>query len=176
MIRLHPLPFGVIAATAALAAPAHAIEPAAATVVLHWGDALVVGAQAVTAVVVPLAVAAATAALSRVAGPLRFLLTTALVERLVRNVSDYAINAVAGAVRGRTLTIPLGSAVIARAVQRALDQAPAWLVAAAGGPEGLAEKVFRGLSLEEEASAGNTLRPALDAALGARRGTGVSSP
>ena len=51
------------------------------------------------------------------------------------------------------------------AVQRALDQAPAWLIDAAGGPTGLAEKIFRGLTLEEAANAGNTLAPGLDAAL-----------
>lgn len=49
----------------------------------------------------------------------------------------------------------------ARAVQRALDQAPGWLIRAAGGGEGLAEKVFRSLSLEEAATARNTLEPAL---------------
>ena len=51
----------------------------------------------------PLAITAATAALARIAGPLQVLITTTLVERLVRNVGDYAINAVVGAVRGRTL-------------------------------------------------------------------------
>ncbi|GJD85915.1 hypothetical protein [Methylobacterium haplocladii] len=60
--------------------------------------------------------------------------------------------------------------MIARAVQRALDQAPAWLIRAAGGPTGLAEKIFRGLTLEEAANAGNTLKPGLDAALKRRSG------
>ncbi len=140
-------------------------QAAATDVVVQWGDAVVSGAQAATTVLLPLAVTAAGAAAARIAGPLRFLVTTTLVERLVRNASDYALNAVAGAVRGRSLTIPLGSAVIARAVQRALDQAPAWLIDAAGGPTGLAEKIFRGLTLEEAANAGNTLTPALNAAL-----------
>lgn len=56
--------------------------------------------------------------------------------------------------------------MIARAVQRALDQAPAWLIRAAGGGEGVAEKVFRSLPLEAAATAGNTLQPALEHALG----------
>jgi hypothetical protein len=55
-----------------------------------------------------------------------------------------------------------------RAVQRALDQAPAWLLRAAGGGEGVAEKVFRSLPLEAAATADNTLEPALERAL--RRG------
>lgn len=141
-----------------------ATEAGAGAIVLPWGDALVAAAEAVTGLLLPVAIAAATGAVARIAGPLRVLVTTALVERLVRNASDYAVNAVAGAVRGRTLTVAVGSAVIAAGVQRALDQAPAWLVAAAGGPGGLAEKIFRSLPLDADADAGNTLRPALDAA------------
>lgn len=167
--RLRPLCLAASCIPAVLASacmPAHA---AATDVVVHWGDALVTGAQTLTAVMLPLAVAAVSTAAARAAGPLRFLVTTTLVERVVRNATDYALNAVAGAVRGRTLTIPLGSAVIARAVQRALDQAPAWLIESAGGPSGLAEKIFRSLPLEEAANAGNTLTPGLNAALKTRR-------
>lgn len=54
----------------------------------------------------------------------------------------------------------------ARAVQRALDQAPAWLLRAAGGGEGVAQKVFRTLPLEAAATVGNTLEPALERVLG----------
>lgn len=158
---------GLPALLAASCLPARAGEPAASAV-LDWGDALVAGAQAATTVLLPVAVTAATAAAARFAGPLRFLVTSTLVERLVRNASAYAVNTVAGAVHGRSLTIPLGSAVIARAVQRALDQGPAWLIAAAGGPQGLAEKVFRSLPLEEAASIANTLTPGLNAALKTR--------
>ena len=152
-----------LAAAVLLAAhgPARAVESAA--VAVQWGDALVAGAQALATAMLPLAITAATAAAARIAGPLRFLVTASLVDRLVRNATAYALNAVAGAVAGRTLTVPLGSAVIARAVQRALDQAPAWLIRAAGGPQGLAEKVFRSLPLEEAATAANTLAPVLPA-------------
>lgn len=139
-----------------------AADGTASAVILPWGDTLVGAAQAITSVLLPVAIAAATAAVARAAGPLRFLVTNTLVERLVRNVGDYALNAVSGAVKGRTLTVAVGSVVIARAVQRALDQAPAWLIEAAGGPEGLAAKVFRSLRLEEAAHADNTLAPALD--------------
>ncbi|MGX5773560.1 hypothetical protein [Methylorubrum zatmanii] len=149
--------------------PAYAVPPPVAetaSVVLPWGDALSVLAQGGTALVTPVLAAAFAAMLARIGGPLRLLVTDALVERLVRNATDYALNAVSGAVRGRTLTVSIGSAVIARAVQRALDQAPAWLIRAAGGGEGLAGKVFRGLPLEEAATAGNTLEPALEKIVG----------
>ncbi len=162
-----PRPAPLRAASAALltltALPARAGD-GPGNVLLPWGDALALLVQGIGGVLLPLAITAATAALARLTGPLRLLVTAALVERLVRNVGDYAVNAVAGAVRGRTLSIPLGSAVIARAVQRALDQAPGWLVKAAGGVDGLGEKVFRSLPLEEAATADNTLAPALAAA------------
>ena len=154
---------GLAALLSSCAASPCMASPTDAAILLPWGDGAIALAQLITAVLVPLAITAATAALARIAGPLQVLITTSLVERLVRNVGDYAVNSVAGAVRGRTLSVPVGSAVIARAVQRALDQAPAWLATAAGGAEGLAEKVFRSLPLDEEATAGNTLSPALDA-------------
>ena len=139
---------------------ADAAEPVA-SLVLPWGEAVVALAQALTSLLLPLAIAAATAAAARIAGPLRVLVTSALVERLVRNAADYAVNAVAGAVRGQTLDVPIASKVIAKAVQRGLDQAPGWLMAAAGGPTGLAEKVFRSLPLAATATTANTLAPAL---------------
>ena len=153
-----------LAATAWVTAcvPAQAVDASSESVVLHWGDALGAGAQALSAALLPVAITTATALVARFAGPLRFLVTNSLVERLVRNATDFAINAVAGAVRGRTLTVPLGSAVIAKAVQRALEQGPSWLVRAAGGRDGIAEKVFRALPLEDAATVANTLKPVLN--------------
>ncbi|WP_336487286.1 hypothetical protein [Methylobacterium nigriterrae] len=174
-----PSPLARLAAAVAvgLLAPAGALAaaPDPGAVQLPWGDALAALAQGASAALVPLAAAGATAALARVAGPLRFLVTTSLVERLVRNVGDYGLNAVSGAVKGRTLTVPLGSAVIAAAVQRAADQAPGWLLKEAVGLDGLAEKVFRSLPLEAAADAGNTLRPALRAARDRAGRTGPAS-
>lgn len=154
---------GGLAALLSSCAAAPCLASADPAILVPWGDALIAAAQGLTAFLVPLVITAATAALARIAGPVRVLITASLVERLVRNVADYAVNAVAGAVRGRTLAVPVGSMVIAQAVQRALDQAPGWLVRAAGGIEGLAEKVFRALPLDAEATAGNTLAPAIDA-------------
>ena len=158
--------FALAAVPAALLSscvPAHA-EPVAGALVLPWGDALAALLQGLVGVLVPVGVAVVTTVTARFAGPLRILITTTLVERLVRNATEYALNAVAGAVRGRTLSVPLGSAVIAKAVERALEQGAPWLVRAAGGRAGLAEKVFRSLPLEDAATVGNTLRPVLGGA------------
>lgn len=112
--RPHPGPVRAAASAAFLtltALPALAGDGARA-VLLPWGDAAAALAQGIGSVLLPLAITAVTASVARLAGPLRVLITAAVVERLVRNVGDYAVNAVAGAVRGRTLSIPLGSAVI----------------------------------------------------------------
>ena len=95
------------------AAAAHPATEAAA-LVLPWGDAVLALAQGLTALLTPVLVAALAAVLARIGGPLRLLVTDALVERLVHRATDYALNAVSGAVRGRTLTVAVGSAVIAR--------------------------------------------------------------
>lgn len=166
MIRSRIRRAGFLAATGlflvATTRPGTAAEMA--SVALPWGDAVASAIQGLGSVLVPLAMTAAMAAVARLTGPLRLLITASLVERLVRNVADYAVNAVAGATRGQTLTVPVGSLVIARAVQRGLDAAPGWLIRAAGGGAGLGEKVFRSLPLTEEATVANTLVPALRAA------------
>lgn len=161
MLKISSIPVLPLVSPLFLSACAPVQAAEAASVVLPWGDGLVAAAQALTSLLFPVLVAAVVGFAAQVAGPLRFLVTSTLVERLVRNATDYALNAVAGAVRGRTLTIPVGSAVVAQAVERALQQGPDWLVRQAGGRVGIAEKVFRVLDLEDEATRANTLQPAL---------------
>ena len=74
-------------------------------------------------------------------------------EAILRNAVDYALNAVEGAAKDRVLTVEVGSAVLAVALQRVVDVAPRWLVQALGGPAGIREKLFRRLNLEPAASA-----------------------
>ncbi|WP_053221185.1 hypothetical protein [Methylobacterium indicum] len=86
-------------------------------------------------------------------------LTQARVEQMANAVTEYAINAVPGAVKEGKLSVNVGSHVIAKAVQRAVDAAPAKALEAAGGQAGLAEIVFRKLNLEDGANEDNTLAP-----------------
>ena len=146
-----------------LAAPP-ALAAAGGAVVLPWGDWIVGFATTAQAVLTPLLVALATGLIARFAPLLGYVLSKSVVEGMVRRVTDYALNAVAGAAKGQVLTVPVGSAVIAAAVQRASDQVPGFVVKAAGGLPGIAEKVFRRLALEDRATAANTLAPALAAA------------
>ena len=141
-----------------------ALAAAGTAIVLPWGDWIVAFAATAQAVLMPLLVALATGLIARFAPLLGYVLSKSVVEGMVRRVTDYALNAVAGAAKGQVLTVPVGSAVIAAAVQRAADQVPGFVVKAAGGLPGIAEKVFRRLALEDRSTAANTLAPALAAA------------
>ncbi|QRE77258.1 hypothetical protein [Methylobacterium aquaticum] len=76
-------------------------------------------------------------------------------------VTEYANNAVPGSVTEGRLSINVGSQVIAKAVQRAVDAAPAKAIEAAGGQAGLTEIVFRKLNLDHDANEHNTLAPVI---------------
>ncbi|MCJ2008371.1 hypothetical protein MKK70_01910 [Methylobacterium sp. E-041] len=163
MSRFSAAPALAGALSIGLAAPP-ALAAAGGAVVLPWGDWIVGFATTAQAVLTPLLVALATGLIARFAPLLGYVLSKSVVEGMVRRVTDYALNAVAGAAKGQVLTVPVGSAVIAAAVQRASDQVPGFVVKAAGGLPGIAEKVFRRLALEDRATAANTLAPALAAA------------
>jgi hypothetical protein len=148
-----------LALACAFSSHAFAAE-AVTTVAIPWGDYVVSAGQTLTAILLPVLVGLIMRAVYQVAPWARLVLTQARIEQMTKAVTDYALNAVEGAAKGQTLTIPLGSAVIAKGVQRAIDAAPARVVAAAGGPEGVAELIFRALKLEDGANAANTLAPA----------------
>lgn len=154
-----------LALACAFSSPVFAAEVVAAVpttpaVILPWGDWVVAIGQTLTAVLMPILVGLAGKAVYQVAPWARMFLTQARLEQMTKAVTDYALNATEGVVKGQALTIPVGSAVIAKAVQRAVDAAPKAVVSAAGGPNGVAELVFRTLHLEEGATAANTLAPA----------------
>ncbi|WP_441280495.1 hypothetical protein [Tardiphaga sp. 862_B3_N1_1] len=76
----------------------------------------------------------------------------ARVELLLNNAIGYGLNAVQGAVKDKALTVDVGNEVLAKALQYAVDNAPGWLQSWAGGPEGLAKKIWARLNLGEGAS------------------------
>ena len=146
---------------AALLSPALAGEASAAAVNVPWGDWLVALLQPASAVLVPLAAAAVTAGIARVAPWAASVLTRDRVEAAIRAGAAYGQNAVAGAAKGRTVSVDLGAAVVAAGARHVLATAPAHVVRRAGGAEGVAARIFRALPLDPQASAANVLAPAL---------------
>ncbi|MEH3066327.1 MAG: hypothetical protein PGN33_27575 [Methylobacterium radiotolerans] len=165
---MHPIRAAVALAVtglplAALAAPAGGAAPAVTPVagLLPWGDWLSGLLQPVTAALVPLAAAAVTAGIARVAPWAASVLTRDRIEAAIRAGAEFGQNAVAGAARGRTVSADLGAAVVAAGARHVLATAPAHVVRKAGGPEGVAARIFRALPLDPQASADNVLAPAL---------------
>ena len=139
--------FAAALACAAFFVPALAMA-AEAAVTLPYGDLVAEAAHIASALITPVVLLL----LGKLTGPVGLFLRTFLGETLIRNAVAYAVNAVEGAAKGKTLSIPVGSAVLAEAVQYAVDQGPKWLVNTLGGPEGIRQKVFRSLDLDENAS------------------------
>lgn len=84
------------------------------------------------------------------------------VQTLVDNAVNYGVNAVADAVKDKTLTVNVGNQVLAEALQYAVDNAPAYLLSWAGGKDGLAKKIWAKLDLEPGAD--STALPGIVAA------------
>ena len=131
-------------------------------VALPWGDWAIAAGHELAAIVVPMLGALVMWAIHRYVPIAGMFVTQGLVDKLVANARDYALNAVEGAAKDRVLTVPVGSEVVAAAAQRAVDVGLPWIVRQAGGAEGIAEKVFRLLHLEENASLASVLAPALE--------------
>lgn len=81
-----------------------------------------------------------------------FILRTKIAEQWLSRAIEGAYNAVDGATRDRLLTLELGNAVLARALQDMIDNAPAWLVGWLGGETGIRRAILRRLDLEGNAA------------------------
>ncbi len=77
----------------------------------------------------------------------------ARVELLLENARNWGINAVKDATKDKTMSVNVGNAVLAQALQYGLSNANPWLLNWAGGPEGLAKKIWSRLPLDSAADA-----------------------
>jgi hypothetical protein len=80
------------------------------------------------------------------------LIGNARVLTAINYAIPYAMNAVRGAVAGKTLEVDVANKVLAQALQYVLENANTWLVNWAGGPMGIAKKIWSLLPLPAEAS------------------------
>lgn len=86
--------------------------------------------------------------------PARFaaIVQTAQLDQLLMRAIDYGINTTAGAAKGKNLSIDVGSVVLEQALQYAIDNAPKWLIAWAGGVDGIKAKIIARLDLDASAA------------------------
>jgi hypothetical protein len=136
-------------ACAAFFVPAAAFAAEGTTVTIPYGDYLVELAH----IVGSLSVALFPLAIALLPAPVRIVVSAIFGEQLLRNARDYALNAVEGAAKGKTLRVDVGNQVLAQAVDYAVREGAPWLIRWLGGPEGIRLKIFRLLDLEEQVSA-----------------------
>lgn len=112
-----------------------------------WGTIVSQGAATIASLVL-----AGLAILARqLPGQFAAVFANSRVQTLVDNAVNYGVNAVADAVKDKTLTVDVGNKVLAEALQYAVDNAPGYLLSWAGGKDGLAKKIWAKLNLEPAA-------------------------
>lgn len=121
-------------------------------VVLNWGDFLAI---LLTNLADPTSVAwtafglAMTWLVSMLPGPAKWAFNAFRVEQLMRNAAAGAINSTKGAVAGKALNVDVGSEVLAKMLQYALDNGNAALIKWMGGPQGVQQKAIARMTLAE---------------------------
>ncbi len=137
---------GLGLALVAGSALADTAAPQTATVAVPWGDWLAAVAPTLGAVIVGLI----TWALRQLPAQAAGVLTAMRVDQLLARAVDYGVNTTQGAVRGRTLDVATGNAVLAAALRYAVEQAPT-IVAMAGGEALVRDKLIARLDVGEGA-------------------------
>ena len=135
----------------------------------EWGPYLEVVLRWLSDAAVPLLTALIGGYLFRTYPMLRMILSEAIIESTLSKWADYGINATAGAAKGKTLDVDVGSEALANMLRRGQERASAsnvsaWVMKAGGGPEEVAKKLFRKLTLDEDASGAQVLPKALEKA------------
>ena len=89
---------------------------------------------------------------ARLSGPLQWAFKLFQVEQLLKNAILAALNATKGATEGQALTLNVGSEVLAKALQYAVNNGQGWLIEWMGGRKGVEEKIIARLSLAPSVS------------------------
>lgn len=143
----HELALGLVAAgvTTLVVAPAWAADAASDShITIPIGDI-------VDQIAVPL-FAALTAAITwlirKLPASVKAWIDTLRIEQLLDKAIAYGLNSVAGAAKGRTLSVDIHLPVLAYVLQYALDRIPAALLKWVGGPTSLAEMIWSRLDVD----------------------------
>lgn len=157
------------AAGALLAAGGFAYAAEVATVgdkavIVPWGDWLVALAvslrEPLLTILVPIIAGYVIQAIRKVYPWAALFLSQKRVEMMLEAAVGYGLNAVQGAAKGKTLSAKVAVPVIAKGTQYVIDTAPAAVIKAAGGADGIAARMFRKLDLDDGASEASVLLPA----------------
>ncbi|CAO4178769.1 hypothetical protein [Methylorubrum populi] len=133
-------------------------------VIVPWGDWVVALAvslrEPILTILIPVIAGYAIQAIRKVYPWAALFLSQRRVEMMLEAAVGFGLNAVQGAAKGKTLSANVAVPVIAKGTQYVIDTAPAAVIKAAGGPDGIAARMFRKLDLDDGASEQNVLVPA----------------
>lgn len=132
----------------AFAMLAFPVAAQAATIEVPVGD----WAAAIITFATPLIGAFLIWVLSRFQGPWAQKLRTDAAEQLLANAVAYGLNATAGAVKGKTVSVDVGNQVVAAAADYAVANGPGKLVGWLGGEDGIRDKILARLTVPEDAA------------------------
>jgi hypothetical protein len=113
-------------------------------VVIPYGDWLAAAAGNINTILAALAMWA----LRKLPAHIVAIIKTAQLDQVLLKAIDFGVNRTAGAAKGRVLTINLANQVLAEAVGYVVDHGPGWLVAWAGGEQGIRDKIIARLDVE----------------------------
>lgn len=122
--------------------------PPATTVVLPIGDWL----TAIAAWIGPVILAVIAWIFRKIPKAWAATLLAAHADQLLDKAIMYGINAVAGAEKGKTLSVSVGNAVLAEALSYALSKAPGWFISWLGGATSIQQMIIARLQLEPAAT------------------------
>lgn len=91
--------------------------------------------------------------IARVPAAVQPLIKTFLTEQLLERAIAYGCNVVAGAARGKTVTVKVGNDVLAQALDYAVRMGSRQLITWLGGPVAVAERIWARLPLDSAATA-----------------------
>ncbi|MBN9433978.1 MAG: hypothetical protein J0I45_16220 [Bosea sp.] len=82
-------------------------------------------------------------------------LRTEQAEQLLAMAVTYGLNATAGAVKGKAVSVEVGNAVVSTALSYAIANGPSKLIGWLGGEDGIRDKILARLTVPEDAAIQN---------------------
>ena len=147
----------------AQAAAATVAQPATdtAVVTVPLGTWIASYAAAAQEIVVALIMALITFACRKLPAAAGSVVKGILTQQLVERAIAFGMSTVSGAMKDKTLSVSVGNAVLANALNYVVQHAPEWFVKWAGGPNAIRDHIIALLPMEADASLASSTPTAL---------------
>jgi len=124
-----------------------AVVPKGTEIIIPWGTYV----SELASLIASFAFAAIVFGLRRLPGQAVAIMQTLRAEQLLQKAIDYGVNATAGAVKDKTLSVTVANEVIAKAMRYAVDNGAPKIVAWMDGADGIGQKLIARLKIEPAA-------------------------